>query len=294
MDAPAIRRYALTLIAGLLLLACAQTAPQLKKEDQATPPDPDCRKNYQKELNLFSGWAHRSWVKYDQFDFSRAVDSAVQGLEKTGYRVLSVDRESGNISGETMLGSPQQIAYPIDVRIERKGQDSLVVHFRSKAPRGALDPWGFCTFYAEFERLMLMTPLPPPLPEPTPERAATFPEKIQEVRESAPEPPQVIPQPAPTLSPPAPEPLPKAIQVMYSNVNLREGPGMNYKVIGNVKRGTSLSVLEEKEGWFRVRLKDRKEAWVIKSCASDDGKGPSSKPPAPVQKSKRLPLRSPM
>jgi uncharacterized protein YgiM (DUF1202 family) len=66
-------------------------------------------------------------------------------------------------------------------------------------------------------------------------------------------------------------------------VNLREGPGTNYKVIGNVKKGTSLKILEVKGDWLYVRLEDGSEAWVSKLATSEgSNSSPSSPPPKPT------------
>ena len=85
-------------------------------------------------------------------------------------------------------------------------------------------------------------------------------------------------------SPPPPAPPPKVeaepplrmAKVVWSAVNLREGPGMKYKVIGNVKKGASLAILEVKGDWLHVRLEDRTEAWVSKSATSE---APKPAPP---------------
>gem|GEM_PF-1811030 len=107
---------------------------------------------------------------------------------------------------------------------------------------------------------------PPPKPVPPP----------------PPEPPKVEPQP-PSPPPSAPpSPVYRMTQILWSSVNLREGPGINYKVIGNVKKGTSLAILEEKGNWFHVRLENGSEAWVSKLATSEAPKSsPSSTPSKP-------------
>jgi curli biogenesis system outer membrane secretion channel CsgG len=89
--------------------------------------------------------------------------------------------------------------------------------------------------------------------------------------------PEVIPPPAPA---PPPKPILRVTQVVWANVNLRQGPGTNYKVIGNVRKGTSLKIIEVKGDWLHVKLEDGSEAWVSKLATSE---APSSSPsPAPV------------
>ena len=103
-------------------------------------------------------------------------------------------------------------------------------------------------------------------------------------------PPQEIPKPPPVkpevtlpLQPPVipPKPTLPATQVIWSSVNLRGGPGTNYKVVGNVQKGTSLTVLEDKGQWLHVRLGDGSEAWVVKSATSLAPKPPPSPAPPP-------------
>lgn len=88
--------------------------------------------------------------------------------------------------------------------------------------------------------------------------------------------PALAPPPETPKGTPPPSPPVRVTQVVWDFVNLREGPGMNYKVIGNAKKGTSLKILEIKGDWLRVRLEDGSEAWVSKLATSD-----APKPPPP-------------
>ena len=99
--------------------------------------------------------------------------------------------------------------------------------------------------------------------------------KVVPVEPSAP-----APKP-PAASPKAPPPAPvlRVTQVVWSSVNLREGPGLNHKVVGNAKKGTSLAILEEKGEWLRVRLEGGKEVWVSRLATSLAPKPPPSNPP---------------
>lgn len=103
-------------------------------------------------------------------------------------------------------------------------------------------------------------------------------------------PPKEIPKPPPPkvqpevmLPPPPPTVPPKpplrVTQVVWDFANLREGPGTNHKVIGNVKKGTSLKILEVKGDWLHVRIENGKEAWVSKLATSEAPKAPPSTPP---------------
>jgi uncharacterized protein YgiM (DUF1202 family) len=110
--------------------------------------------------------------------------------------------------------------------------------------------------------------LPPPPQKETPKSVSLPP----------PEPLKVIPPPPPS---PPPSPL-RVTMVVWEYVNLREGPGTSYKVIGNVTKGTSLRILEVKGNWLHVRLEDGKEAWVSKLATSEaSSPSPSPTPPKP-------------
>lgn len=115
-----------------------------------------------------------------------------------------------------------------------------------------------------------LTPTPSPIPSHSPP-----PETPKNVSPSS---PSIIQTPERSL----PTSLPyRSAHIVWSYVNLREGPGMNYKVIGTVKKGTSVTILEEKGNWFRVRLENGKEAWVSKAATSETPQPPpppSSKP----------------
>jgi curli biogenesis system outer membrane secretion channel CsgG len=98
-----------------------------------------------------------------------------------------------------------------------------------------------------------------------------------------PAPPKEAPKPtpvAPKVTPPPPPSLPTT-QVVWDSVNLRKGPGASYKIVGNVKKGTSLKILEVNGGWLRIRLEDGSTAWVSKLATSETPKASSSPPPSP-------------
>ena len=118
------------------------------------------------------------------------------------------------------------------------------------------------------EKTLPSSPTPEPSSKPAPSTASP----------SASEPPKTPPP-----SQPLPSPLPslRTTKVVWDTVNLREGPGLNYRVIGNAKKGTSLTVLEEKGSWLKVQLQDGKEAWVSKAATSDAPKSPPAATPKP-------------
>jgi curli biogenesis system outer membrane secretion channel CsgG len=82
---------------------------------------------------------------------------------------------------------------------------------------------------------------------------------------------------SPKVTPPPPL---RTTQVTWDSVHLREGPGKDYKVIGSVKKGTSLKILEANGDWLRVRIEDGTTAWVSKSATSEAPKPSHSTPSA--------------
>lgn len=61
--------------------------------------------------------------------------------------------------------------------------------------------------------------------------------------------------PPPPAPPPAPLSMPPSRTVVTgSTVNLRQGPGTIYAVLGRVHRGDTLVVVGEAEDWYRVYL----------------------------------------
>ena len=62
---------------------------------------------------------------------------------------------------------------------------------------------------------------------------------------------------------------PRIVYVSWPTVSLREGPGMNYKNLAEIKKGATLSVLEEKGQWLKVGLEDGREGWIGKATTSE-------------------------
>jgi uncharacterized protein YgiM (DUF1202 family) len=64
-------------------------------------------------------------------------------------------------------------------------------------------------------------------------------------------------------SAPAAAPRPTIEVVVASSLNVRTGPGAEHPVVGRLARGEQVSVLEEAEGWKRVRREaGGLEGWV--------------------------------
>jgi len=102
----------------------------------------------------------------------------------------------------------------------------------------------------------------------------------------SPKPPKAQPEVTSLPSTPPPvksEPPLRVIQVIWSYVNLREGPGTSYKNVGSIKKGISLVLLEDRGDWLRVRTQDGKEVWVSKQATTwaPNTPPPPSGTPAP-------------
>ena len=81
---------------------------------------------------------------------------------------------------------------------------------------------------------------PLPLPEPGPPRA----------------PVEVVEAPEPAAPPPV------YVRVTGSSLNVREGAGTSFKVVGTTKKGERLLVLGEDGKWLRVQRTPEQEGWV--------------------------------
>lgn len=106
------------------------------------------------------------------------------------------------------------------------------------------------------------TPLPPtpvpPTPIPPPAEPTQTPVS-EPVEEATPEPP------TPTVEPPTPTPDIVRVEVTSATVNLRSGPGTNYKRVGQASQGQVFDVIGRNEsgGWFQINRSDGATAWII-------------------------------
>jgi curli biogenesis system outer membrane secretion channel CsgG len=132
---------------------------------------------------------------------------------------------------------------------------------------------------------------------PTP-KVTTPPPEIQK-----PKPEQKPPQPPPSDSlPPTPPPVvspppivPTTPELRITKVtkdieNLRDGPAG--KIIGKIRKGASLEVIEEKGNWLHVRLEDGSNAWIWKASTSEGKK--TSPPPSSTTAPPKVKGPSPM
>jgi hypothetical protein len=273
-------KYFSAFLLTVSILACSHLTPQEKQESKGSTSIPDCGKNYTEESNLFSGTTCKAWDRYDNLDYNKAFDAAVFSIQNNGHSITSTDRGSGTIHGQKLSDSRQQTADPIDVRIANE-TSSLVVRLSFKGTGEARDQATACRFYDEFERLVKKVPtVAPPNETPKPTFKPGQPPfiKVQEpVKPGAPI-VEAKQKPTPSFASSSPS---RTTEIVWASANLREGPGMNYRVIGSAKKGTSLRVFEDSGSWLRVRLEDGKEVWVSKSATPEAPKTSSTPSPSP-------------
>ena len=265
---------------GLIVFGCSQLGFQSKNDEPGASSIPDCRANYTREGNWFSGRVYKTWVKYENLDYKKGFDAALTAIQphrdRAASTIISSDRQSGVIRAEMASEAEQQSLVPVEITLVKE-KTSLTVHISSIASK-ASDPGNFCNFFGEFEKQVKRTNAPAPAKQiVAPPKKPPEPEK-----EAAPPTPPPTPPSKPTPSSSSP-PLtvhPRT-QVLWDYVNLREGPGTNYRVIGQVKRGVSLEILEENGGWLHSRLEDGKEGWISKAATSDGYKRPPRPSPSP-------------
>jgi hypothetical protein len=265
---------------GLFPFACSQLGFQSKNDEPAMSSIPDCRANYTKEGNWLTGRVYKTWVKYENLDFKKGFDAALTAIQAHKDRgtstIISSDRQSGVIRAEMASEAEQQILVPVEIILVNE-MTSVTIHISSNASRTS-DPANFCKFFDEFEKQVKKTKASPPV-----KQIVAPPKKpFEQEKEVAPPAPPAAPPSKPASSP---SPLPQAAtpraQVLWAYVNLREGPGTNYRVIGQIKRGVSLEILEENGGWLHSRLEDGMEGWISKAATSDGYKPPPPPSPSP-------------
>jgi hypothetical protein len=270
---------------GLLASACSHSGLQSKNDEPGMSSVPDCRANYTKEGNWFAGRVYKTWVRYENLDFKKGFDAALTAIQAHRDRgtstIISSDRQSGVIRAEMASEAEQQTLVPVEIRLVSE-KTSVTIHISSNAS-GASDPVKFCKFFGQFEKEVKKTKASPPL-----KQIAVPPKKpLEQGKEVAPAAPPPAPPPKSVSSPsPPPRTVHHRTQVLWAYVNLRAGPGTNYRVIGQVRRGVSLEILEVNGGWLHSRLEGGMEGWISKAATSEGHKPPP--PPSPVPRATPL------
>jgi uncharacterized protein YgiM (DUF1202 family) len=280
-----LTNLSITVVLSLFIFSCAQLGLQSKKEAPEPSTLPECQKNYKAEGIWPINRVYKTWVKYSPLDYKKGFDTAVMAVKTSGYTTISTDRDSGTINAEIISQQEDRKAYPIEIKLVKE-QSSVTIQLSSSSAGGDSGKECFCRFYSEFEKSMKRSQ-----PAPVAKQAAPPPKKsVEPVKDSPPPSPPPAAETPRASSPPTSPPttLPKT-QVAWAMVNLREGPGMKYNVVGKVKKGTTLAILEEKEGWYHVRLESGKEAWISKATTSNGAKVQPAPGPSPSSSSSKTP-----
>jgi SH3-like domain-containing protein len=56
-----------------------------------------------------------------------------------------------------------------------------------------------------------------------------------------------------------------SVIVKATLVNVREGPGKNFKVVFQAEKGVSMRLMERKKSWMKVKHADGDVGWIHKS-----------------------------
>ena len=165
------------------------------------------------------------------------------------------------------LEREQEEGYPATVKIVEESS-SLVVHISLKTPWGTLASPDLCGFYDEFGKNLWQAFT-------SPQTKQAFPSSQKLLKEGK------EPSPPPAATPKT-SPLPVSRgKVIWAYVNLREGPGTRYRIIGKAYLRNTFEILAENPGWLRVRLESGAEGWMSKRAASESSLTPSPQiPPA--------------
>ena len=168
-------------------------------------------------------------------------------------------------------------------------ESSLVIYISLKATWGTLTSPNLCGFYDEFKKNVKQASA-----RTQTKQAVLSSQKLPEgVKESS------LTSPSPPLSsspPPAITPkisltsLPQG-KIIWVYVNLREGPGIQYRIIGKAYMKNTFEILAENPGWLRVRLGNGAEGWISKKATESLMIPSSQSPPASFDDSSKT--RSP-
>jgi len=192
------------------------------------------------------------------------------------------------------LETEQKEGYPATVRIEEE-ESSVVVYVTVKATWGRFASPNLCGFYDELGKNVKQASFRAQIKQPV-----LSSQKLSEGVKASPLPP---PCPTPSSSPPpaavpkmSPPLLPQG-KVLWVYVNLREGPGTQYKIIGQAYMKSSFGILAENPGWLRVRLENGTEGWMSKKAVTLDSSmasSPQSLPASSPDSSRSKPSSRPL
>jgi hypothetical protein len=154
----------------------------------------------------------------------------------------------------------QAEGYPATIKIVRE-ESSLVVHVSLKATWGTVASPDLCRFYDEFGKNVKQASIRTETKQPI----FSSQKPSEGVKESS----LPSPSPPPTATPKISLASLSRGKIIWVYVNLREGPGIQYKIIGRAYMNNTFEILAENPGWLWVRLEKGKEGWMSKKAASE-------------------------
>lgn len=192
------------------------------------------------------------------------------------------------------LETEQKEGYPATVKIVEE-ESSLVVYVAVKAAWGKFTSPDLCGFYDEFGKNVKQASLRAQIKQPV-FSSQKLPDGVKESSLSPPSPSLSSSKPPTTVPKMSPPLLPQG-RVVWVYVNIREGPGIQHKIIGKAYMKNSFGILAENPGWLRVRLENGAEGWMSKKAITLDSSvtsSPQSLPASSPDSSRSKPSSKPL
>jgi hypothetical protein len=164
-----------------------------------------------------------------------------------------------------LLEAEPEEGYLATVKIVKE-RSSLVVHISLKGTWGTGASPDLCRFYDEFEKNAKQTSAGAQS-----QQSVLSSQRLPKEEKKSSLPPAGTQKPSqPTFS---------RGKIIWTYVNLREGPGTQYKMIGKAYMKNTFEILAENPRWLRVRLENGAEGWVSKNATSESLMTPSPQSP---------------
>src|SRR4051812_45154492 len=67
-----------------------------------------------------------------------------------------------------------------------------------------------------------------------------------------------------------------SVTIAESTVNIRNGPGLSYQLVKQVKNGEKFAIIKEKDDWIQIQLSATKTGWVANWVVTKSSNGTTS------------------